>query len=144
MDLVEFPSLSIESYKFTLTILDDYSSMDLSFFLKRKSNAFASFKVYVAWAKTQTGRKLKAIHSDRGGEFLSSEFNMFLREKGIECQLLVVYTPQQNDRVERWQQTIEYKAAAMCLHADLSSGFWALATACAVHIYNCQPARRLK
>ena len=48
MDLVEFPSLSIESYKFTLTILDDYSSMGLSFFLKRKSDAFASFKAYVA------------------------------------------------------------------------------------------------
>ena len=48
MDLVEFPSLSIESYKFTLTVLDDYSSMGLSFFLKRKSDAFASFKAYVA------------------------------------------------------------------------------------------------
>ena len=48
MDLVEFPSLSIKSYKFTLTILDDYSSMGLSFFLKQKSDAFTSFKAYVA------------------------------------------------------------------------------------------------
>ena len=32
----------------------------------------------------------------------------------------------------------------MCLHAGLLSGFWALATACAVHIYNHQPTRRLK
>ena len=64
MDLVEFLSLSIESYKFTLTILDDYLSMGLSFFLKRKSDAFASFKAYVAWAEIQTGRKLKAIRLD--------------------------------------------------------------------------------
>ena len=48
MDLVKFPSLSIESYKFTSTILDDYLSMGLSFFLKWKSDAFASFKAYVA------------------------------------------------------------------------------------------------
>ena len=48
MDLIEFPSLSIESYKFILTILDDYSSMGLSFFLKQKSDVLASFKVYVA------------------------------------------------------------------------------------------------
>ena len=67
MDLVEFPSLSIESYKFTLTILDDHLSMDLSFFLKWKSDVFASFKAYVAWAETQTGCKLKAICLDRGG-----------------------------------------------------------------------------
>ena len=32
----------------------------------------------------------------------------------------------------------------MHLHASLSSGFWALATACAVHIYNRQLTRRLK
>ena len=103
MDLVEFPSLSIESYKFTLTILDDHSSMGLSFFLKRKSDAFASFKAYVAWAETQTGRKLKATRLDRGGEFLSSEFDAFLREKGIERQLSVARMPQQNGRAERWQ-----------------------------------------
>ena len=48
MDLVEFSSLSIESYKFTLTILDDHLSIGLSFFLKRKSDVFASFKAYVA------------------------------------------------------------------------------------------------
>ena len=71
----------------------------------------------------QSGRKLKAIHSDRGGEFLSLEFDAFLREKGIEHQLSVAHTPQQNDRVECWQQTIEYKAVAMRLHACLSSGF---------------------
>ena len=51
----------------------------------------------------QTGLKLKAIRSDRGGEFLSSEFDAFLREKGIECQLSVAHTPQQNERTERWQ-----------------------------------------
>ena len=56
-------------YKFTLTILDDYSSMGLSFFLKWKFDAFTSFKAYVAWAEMQTGRKLKAICSNRGGSF---------------------------------------------------------------------------
>ena len=47
MNLIKFPSFSIEGYKFTLTILDDYSFMGLSFFLKWKSDAFANFKVYV-------------------------------------------------------------------------------------------------
>ena len=48
IDLVEFLSLSIEGYKFTLTILDDYSFMGLFFFLKQKSDALASFKAYMA------------------------------------------------------------------------------------------------
>ena len=84
MNLVKFSSLSIEGYKFTLTILDDYSFMDLSFFLKWKSDAFANFKVYVVWAETQSGCKLKAIRSDRRREFLSLKFDIFFREKGIE------------------------------------------------------------
>ena len=100
IDLVEFPSLSMEGYKFTLTILDDYLFMDLSFFLKWKSDTFANFKAYVAWAEMQSGRKLKAMHSDRGGEFLSLKFGAFLREKGIEHQLSVAHTLQQNGRVE--------------------------------------------
>lgn len=52
MDLVEFPNLSIEGYKFLMTTLDDHSSFGLAWFLKRKSDAFTSFKAFVAWAET--------------------------------------------------------------------------------------------
>ena len=123
MDLVKYPSLSLDGYKFAMTTLDDFSSFGLVWYLKRKSDAFDAFKRFVAWAETQSDRKLKAIRSDRGGEFLGHEFDDFLASKGIEHQLSVARSPQQNGRAERWQQTIQTKAEAMRHHAGMTSGF---------------------
>lgn len=69
MDLVEYLSLSIDGFKFAMTTLDDFSSFGLVWYLKRKSDAFDAFKRFVAWAETQSDRKLKAIRSNRGGNF---------------------------------------------------------------------------
>ena len=123
MDLVEMPTLSIDGFKFSLTTIDDRSAFGLTWFLKRKSDALQAFKHYVAWAETQLSRRVKAIRSDRGGEFLSAEFDKYLAEHGIERDLSVPRTPQQNGRAERWQQTIQTKAEAMRHHAGLSQGF---------------------
>ena len=142
MDLVEYPVNSLDNYKYTLTTLDDHSSFGVMWYLKQKSQALTCFRQFVAWAETQTDRKVKAIRSDRGGEFLGHDFDAYLAEKGIERQLSVARSPQQNGRAERWQQTIQTKAEAMRHHAGLSPGFWKLSVETAVHIYNRQPLRR--
>jgi transposase InsO family protein len=142
MDLVEYPVQSIDGYRYTLTTLDDHSSFGLTWFLKHKSDTLAAFKQFVSWAERQSDRKLKSIRSDRGGEFLGREFDEYLAEYRIEHQLSVACSPQQNGRVERWQQTITQKAEAMRHHTGLSPGFWKLAVETAVHIYNGQPLRR--
>ena len=142
LDLVEYPNFSVDNFKYTMTTLDDHSSFGLAWYLKNKSDALKCFKNYVSWAETQSGRKVKAVRSDRGGEFTGKDFDDFLSEKGIERQLSVARTPQQNGRAERWQQTIQNKAEAMRHHAGLSNGFWKLAVETAVHIYNRQPLRR--
>ena len=123
MDLVEYSVQSLDGFKFILTTLDDYSALGVPWFLKRKSDALTAFKSYVAWAENQSNRKIKAVRMDRGGEFLSKEFDAFLAERGIERQLSVARSPQQNGRAERWQQTCTNKAEAMRHHAGLSSGF---------------------
>ena len=74
---------------------------------------------------------------------MSNEFMAYLNEQDIQQQLLVARSPQQNGRVECFQQTIANKAEAMRHFAGLSSGFWKLASETAVHIYNRQPLRRL-
>lgn len=142
MDLVEYPVLSIDGYKYTMTTLDDASSFGLMWFLKRKSDALTAFKQFVAWAETQSERHLKVARSNRGGEFLGQDFETYCKKKGIERQTSVAQSPQQNGRAERWQQTIQNKAEAMRHHTGLLTGFWKLAVETAVHIYNRQPLRR--
>ena len=135
---------SIGGYKYFAGFLDDYSGLARAYYLKHKSDAIQAFHDYKAWAETQTGKKLKKIRSDRGGEYTSDEFTSLLRSHGIEHQKTMPGSPQQNGRAERWNRTITEKAMAMLHQAGLSHGFWQLALETAVHIYNRQPMRRLK
>ena len=94
---------SIDRYKWTATYLDDHTRYGMMFFLKHKDEQFDAFKTYKAWAEHQTGWKLKTIHTNRGGEFLSKEQKRYLQEHGIEHQTSMPYSPQQNGRAERFQ-----------------------------------------
>ena len=106
------------------------------FFLKHKDEQFDAFKTYKAWAERQTGQKLKAIHTNRGGEFLSKEQRGYLQEHRIEHQTSMPYSPQQNGRAKCFQQSIINKAESMWHAAGLSDGFWKHAIRTAVHVYN--------
>jgi transposase InsO family protein len=70
-------------------------------FSKKKTEAFEKFKIFKALTENQTGKRLKAVRSDRGGEFMSSEFKEFCDNHGIKREYTIPRTPQQNGVVER-------------------------------------------
>ncbi|GJR55646.1 retrotransposon protein, putative, ty1-copia subclass, partial [Tanacetum coccineum] len=47
--------------------------------------------------ENQIGKTVKALRSDRGGEYISQEFKDYLKAYGIVQQLTPPYTPQHND-----------------------------------------------
>jgi hypothetical protein len=50
--------------------------------LKYKDQALNSFKKIVARAENESGGKLKALRTDRGGEFNSNLFSVFFAVRG--------------------------------------------------------------
>ena len=66
------------------------------FYLKRKDEEFTAFKAYQAWAERQTSTMLKCKQTDHSGEFLSNEQKQYLKENGIEHQMSMPDSPQQN------------------------------------------------
>jgi transposase InsO family protein len=56
--------------------------------------------------ENQKDRKLKCLQSDNGGEYKSDEFVNFCRERGIRQEFKAPYSPEQNEVVERINQTI--------------------------------------
>ena len=90
------PVLSMGGYKYTATYLDDYSSFGVMFYLKKKSDEFAAFKQYKAWAERQLGTTLKCRRFNRGGVFLTNEQKAYMIENGIEPQTSTPDTLQQN------------------------------------------------
>ena len=87
---------SLESQRYFLIFIDDFSRMTWVYFLKEKSEEFATFKKFKAFVEKQRGCSIKTIRSDQGGEYTSREFEEYRKNEGIHMQLIVGYTPQQN------------------------------------------------
>ncbi|KAJ9565881.1 hypothetical protein OSB04_001847 [Centaurea solstitialis] len=76
------------------------------YLMRHKSESFERFREYQNEVQNQLGRKIKFLRSDRGGEYLSDEFDNHLMECGIVSQLTPPYTPQMNGVSERWNRTL--------------------------------------
>ena len=62
--------------------------------MKHKSESFEMFKIFKNEVQNQLGKNIKALRSDRGGEYLSQEFIDHLRDCRIVSQLTPLGTPQ--------------------------------------------------
>ena len=71
---------SLTGSKYVMLLTDDFSRMSWVYFLKNKSESFDCFKKFKALVEKQSGRNIKVLRTDRGGVFLSKEFNDFCDE----------------------------------------------------------------
>jgi transposase InsO family protein len=68
-----------------------------------------------------TGRSIKCLRTDNGGEFTSMEFENYCKEFGIDRHKTTAYTPQQNRVVECMNKTLLERARSMLSNANFSS-----------------------
>ena len=92
--------------RYFILFIDDFSRMTWVYFLKEKLEVFGVFKKFKALAENQSGKRIKVLRSDHGKEYTSREFERFCEDEGIERQLTVAYSPQQNGVSERKNRTI--------------------------------------
>ena len=128
---------------YMMVIVDDFSRYIWVYFLKSKDQTFSYFKIWKAEVEKQFEHKVKALRSDRGGEFLSNEFDKFLADHGIRRQLTTAHTPSQNGVAERKNRSIIEMGRTMLEHSGLPKKFWAEASATAIHILNRAPTSAL-
>ncbi|KAI5336308.1 hypothetical protein L3X38_015575 [Prunus dulcis] len=135
---------SISGNRYFLLFTDDCTRMSWVYFIRNKSSAFECFRKFKAMTELQSGYKIKGLKSDRGGEFLSSEFNKFCDEFGIQRQLTIAYSPQQNGIAERKNMTVGEMAKSMLHEKGISYEFLAEAVNTAVYLLNRCPTKSLK
>lgn len=111
--------------------------------LKHKSDAFDAFKRFKAYAENQLNAKIKALRDDKGGEYMSKEFENFLSAAGIACQHTVRNEPHQNGVAERSNRTIAEGVTAMLNEAHLPPSYWGYALNAYVHVHNRSPTSAL-
>ena len=86
--------------------------------------------------ENQSSRKICALRSDNGGEYISRELNDFCQKEGIKRELTVPYNPQQNGVAERKNMTVCEAARAMMCDQDLPTSLWAEAVGTVVYVHN--------
>ena len=70
-------------FSYFITFIDDHSRYRYVYLIRYKSEAFEKFKDFKAEVENQLNKSIKSLRSDRGGEYLSNEFQDYLRENGI-------------------------------------------------------------
>ncbi|MCO5595417.1 hypothetical protein L7F22_049459 [Adiantum nelumboides] len=102
-----------------VTFIDDASKKVWAYPICKKDMVFDVFKQWVALVENQTGCKLKCLHTDNGGEFMSHALNNLCVEKGIRHELSAPYTPPQNGVAEHMNKIIQEKRRNMLSMAGL-------------------------
>ena len=135
---------SIGGSRYFITFVDDYSRYCRSYFMKQKSEALDKFKEFKAAAEKESGKTIKALRSDRGGEYMSEEFICYLKQSGIRAESTAAYSPQQNGVAERLNRTLGEAARSMLFYAGLSNSYWAEAVSTATYLRNRMVTTALK
>ena len=125
-----------QGFHYWITFIDDHSHFKAVYLLKRKSEAFAAFKQFKAWAENVTGERLGCLHDDKGGEYMSREFEAFCIDHGIQRQHSVRNRPQQNGVAERANRTMEEGIISMLYESGMPPSFWGEALSSFIHIHN--------
>ena len=106
-------------YEYFITFTNDYYRFGYVYLMKRKSEAFEKFKEFKAEVENQLGKHIRAIRSDRGGEYLLGDFKDYLTQNGIVSQLTAPGTPQQNGAAERKNITLLEMVKSMISYSTL-------------------------
>ncbi|POW21890.1 hypothetical protein PSHT_01837 [Puccinia striiformis] len=141
MDLVgPFSVRSSAGHLYFLTIVDQFSGLKTTKFLKSKDETFGKFLEFKAAAETLTGKKLHCLISDGGGEFVNEAFASLCKSEGLVHHISPAYTPQNNGMAERTNQTIIVKARCLLVQSRLPKSFWAEAVNTATQLSNLTPS----
>ena len=131
-------------YSYFITFTDDVSRYGYVYLMRHKSESFEKFKEFQNEVENQLGKKIKALRSDRGGEYLSHEFDDHLKNRGILSQLTPPGTPQLNGVSERRNRTLLDMVRSVMSLADLPISFWGFALDTAAFTLNRAPTKAVE
>ena len=116
---------SLGNATYLLILVDDFRYYTWIYFLQHKNWVFSTFWEFKTMAEKQLGMHLKCLQSNIGGEFLSHEFDAYLRNNGIWRQVTCWYTAQHNGVAERKNRIFAKVAKAMMNEKQMPLYYWA-------------------
>jgi hypothetical protein len=127
-----------------VTFIDHFSRKVWIYMLKRKADVFIVFKQFRALVEKSTGRSIKFLRTDNGGEFTSMKFEKYCKEFGIDRYKTTAYTPQQNRVVECMIMTLLGRVRSMLSNANLQQEMWAKEISTSCYLVNQSPSTTIE
>lgn len=118
---------------------DNATHMVKPYFLVKKSETFNLYKQDKAWILNHGGKLTSYAHFDRGGEFMSNEFNQHLKAKGTQHELTIHDSPAQNGVSEREMHTCGEAMCTLLISSRLPHFLWVEAIVHGCWIQNHMP-----
>lgn len=92
--------------------------------MKSRSEVFSIFEQFYKEIKIRFGVFIRTLRSDNARDYLSQQFQTFMRNNGILRQMFCPYTPQQNWVVERKNRHLVETTRTLRLHGNVPFRFW--------------------
>jgi transposase InsO family protein len=123
-----------------LTYICSQTEYSFVYYLKYKDEQLEKIKEFKNHNELFTNNRIKFFQSDNGGEYLSKEFLLYLKQHGIKHLTSGAYCPQSNGKAERLNLTLLMKARCMLNGANLNFNLWAAAIDTANYLRNRSPS----
>jgi transposase InsO family protein len=101
-----FSAASTTKHRYYVIFVYDFSRKCWILFMQKKDQTFSKFHEFKALVEKESGKQVKALRSDNGGEYISNKFKEFCSREGIRRELIVPHNPQQNGVTERKNRMI--------------------------------------
>ena len=134
---------SLAGAEYFLTFIDDHTRYVWVYPLKHKDEVFDRFLIWKALVEKSSGRKLKVLRTDNGGEYTSTKFEDYLNAEGVRHERTVPKTPEQNGVAERQNRTLVETVRSMLIDSKLPHKFWAEALNTATYLRNRSPTKAI-
>ena len=135
---------SLSRGEYFVTFVDDHTRHVWVYILKHKGEVLQRFQEWKALVEKLSGRHVKTLRSDNGGEYNSREFTSYLTKEGIKHELTTPHTPRQNGVAERLNRTLIEGVCTMLADSKLPHRFWAEALSTIVYLRNRSPTKALE
>ena len=112
--------------------------------MKHKSETYEKFQEFQSEVENNCNKKIKFLRSDCGGEYLSYEFGLHLKQCGIVSQLTLPGTPQRNCVSERRNRTLLDMVRSMMSLTNLPLSFWGYALETVAFTLNWAPSKSVE
>jgi hypothetical protein len=122
-----FDTPTMTGGKYVLTIRDTHTTYSEVKILKTKAKATALLTQTLTRWETQTGKTVKVLRSDNGGEFESKALADWVGKKGILAERSLPYHHFQNGAAERYNRTVADMGRSLLYDSSLGKEFWGYA-----------------